>query len=163
MSVKKPKLDLDNARWPEQKATMQACLDAGESPFLLDNLTKYHHQPVIKTGKYWYITPNQWPYDHTHQHYLIIATQYWTRLDQITPEAGAELVTLAAWLRAELDCPGGALCIRFGDTDYSGATIDHLHWQFIVPDVGAPDYDRVHFTVGKKPEKLGTRSSCTPQ
>ncbi|MBQ6450193.1 hypothetical protein IJJ08_04840 [bacterium] len=150
----KPNLDLDNARWPDQIATMQACLDNCESPFLPQNLAKYHHLPVIKQGKYWYITKNQWPYDHTRQHYLIIANQYWTKLEHITPEAGAEALQLAQWLKDYLNIPGGALCIRFGDTNYSGATIDHLHWQFIVPDIEAPDYQRVHFTVGKKPEKI---------
>lgn len=150
----KPHLDLDNARYPDQIATMQASLDAGESPFLPANLAKYHHHPVIKQGKYWYITKNQWPYDHTREHYLIIANQYWTKLEQITPEAGAEALLLAEWLKKHLNVPGGALCIRFGNTDYSGATIDHLHWQFIIPDIHAPDYDRVHFTVGKKPSKL---------
>lgn len=150
----KPKLDIDNARYPDQIATMQASLDAGESPFLPENLAKYHHLPVIKTGRFWYVTANQWPYQHTRVHFLIIANQYWTSLDQVPPEAGSEVIELAQWLQKEYHVAGGALCIRFGDTDYSGATIDHLHWQFIVPDLQTPDYDRVHFTVGKKPEKI---------
>jgi len=152
MSV--PHLDLDNARYPDQIATMQASLQAGESPFLPANLAKYHHLPVIKQGQYWYITANQWPYPHTARHFLIISNEYWTRLDQITPEAASEVLALANWLQKEYNVPGGALCIRFGDTDYSGASIDHLHWQFIMPDVPAADYDRVRFAIGKKAEKL---------
>ena len=149
-----PHLDIDNARWPDQIATMRRSLDNHESPFLLENLPKYHHLPVIKKGQFWYITANQWPYDHTRDHYLTISRAYWTRLEDITPEASQELITLAQWLKKRLHCPGGALCIRFGDSDYSGATIDHLHWQFIVPDITAPDYDRVHFSIGKKHEKI---------
>ena len=149
-----PNLDLDNARWPDQIAAMQKSLDNHESPFLLNNLDKYHHLPVIKKGEWWYITANQWPYEHTKLHFLIIATHYWTKIEQITPRAACEALSLAKWLIQEYKIPGGAWCIRFGDSNYSGATIDHLHWQFMVPDLTAPDYDRVHFSIGKKPEKI---------
>ena len=155
--MSKPHLDLDNARYPDQIATMQASLDNNESPFLPENLAKYHHLPIIKQGQYWYITANQWPYEHTAWHYLIISNQYWTKLEDITPAAAAEALELAQWLKQEIDCPGGALSLRFGDSNYSGATIDHLHWQFIVPDIHAPDYDRVHVTIGKKPDKIRHR------
>ena len=149
-----PRLDIDNARWPDQIATMQASIANHESPFLPENLAKYHHLPVIKKGKHWYITKNQWPYPHTAEHYLIIAVAYWTQLEDITPEASSELISLSQWLKKHLHVKGGALCMRFGDSNYSGATIDHLHWQFIVPDLQAADYDRVKFSVGKKPAKL---------
>ncbi|MBQ6436504.1 HIT domain-containing protein [bacterium] len=149
-----PKLDIDNARYPDQIATMKQSLANHESPFLPENLAKYHKLPIIKKGKYWYVTANQWPYQHTKVHFLIIANQYWTKLTDITPEASAEVITLAQWLQKKYHVPGGALCIRFGNSDYSGATIDHLHWQYIVPDIEDPDYDRVRFTVGKKPSKL---------
>ncbi len=155
MSNKKTNhLDLDNARWPEQKAKMLECLQAGTPPLLPENIVKDGVQFIIKQGKYWYITKNRWPYDHTKQHYLIVANQYWTKLADIVPEAGDELITLVNWLSKELQVPGGALCLRFGDTNYSGGTIDHLHWQFIVPDIQDPDYSPVRFVIGKKKEKL---------
>ena len=157
----KPNLDIDNARYPDQIATMKRSLAAGESPFLPENLAKYHGLPVLRQGKYWYVTANKWPYPHTRVHFLIIANEYWTRLEQITPEAASEAVMLAQWLRSEYQVAGGALCIRFGKTDYSGASIDHLHWQFIVPDLVQEDYDRVRFMVGKKPEKLKKKPTKT--
>ena len=152
--TKKPHLDLDNARYDDQKAIMQTILDRGESPFLPENLSKYHPHPIIKQGKYWYITQNQWPYLHTRHHYLIISNQYWTKLEEVTPEAASEAFAFAQWLAQELHVSGGALCFRFGDTNYSGGTVDHLHWQFIVPDVDDADYERVRFAIGKKREKL---------
>ena len=102
-----PHLDIDNARWPDQIATMRRSLDNHESPFLLENLPKYHHLPVIKKGQFWYITANQWPYDHTRNHYLIISRAYWTRLEDITPEASQELITLAQWLKKGSIVPAG--------------------------------------------------------
>ena len=133
---------------------MEQYLQAGVSPFMPDKIEQDGHQKIIKQGKYWYITTNRWAYDHTKHHYLIIANQYWTSLDQITPEASAEVIPLAQWLCHQLKVDGGALCLRFGDTNYSGGTIDHLHWQFIVPDIKANDYERISFAIGKKRAKL---------
>jgi diadenosine tetraphosphate (Ap4A) HIT family hydrolase len=147
-------LDLDNARYDDQKEVMRRIMEAGESPFLPKNLPKYHPHPIIKQGKYWYITKNNWPYAHARYHYLIIAKQYWTKLEEVTPEAMGEVIVLARWLRKKLDAPGGAIAMRFGDQDYSGASVDHLHWQFMVPEVEACDYERIKFSVGKKKEKL---------
>jgi diadenosine tetraphosphate (Ap4A) HIT family hydrolase len=147
-------LDLDNARYDDQRAVMQKINAAGESPFLPENLAKYHPHPIIKQGQYWYITKNNWPYPHTRHHYLIIAKKYWTKLEQISPEAMGEVITLAQWLTKKFSIPGGALALRFGDTNYSGGTVDHLHWQFIVPDITAPDYEKVRLPIGKNPKKL---------
>lgn len=147
-------LDLDNSRYPDQKAKMEAYLQTGVSPFLPENIVKDGQQTILKKGDFWYITKNRWPYAHTKYHYLIIANQYWTSLDQITPAAAVEVISLTRWLCQHFHVSGGAICLRFGDTNYSGGTVDHLHWQFIVPDLDAPDYDRIRFVVGKKPENL---------
>ncbi len=147
-------LDLDNARHEDQKAKMTEYIKNGVSPFLPDQIEKDGHQKILKQGEYWYITTNRWPYSHTKFHYLIISNQYWTSLDQITPAASAELIPLVQWLAHHLHVTGGALCLRFGNTNYSGGTIDHLHWQFVVPDITAQDYERVSFAIGKKRAQL---------
>lgn len=150
---KSPRLDLDNARHNDQKAVMQKWLDNGQSPFMPENIDQ-QVQPILYQGKFWYVIKNRWPYLNTREHFLIIANQYWTALAQITPAASQELITIAQKLAQENQVQGGALCLRFGDTNYSGGTVDHLHWQFIVPDLDADNYERVHFAIGKKREKL---------
>lgn len=147
-------LDLDNARHQDQKDKMKQYLEAGTSPFFADKIVEDGYQTIVKQGKYWYITQNRWPYEHTKYHYLIIANQYWTTLDEVTPAASAEVIPLTNWLAHHLNVAGGAICLRFGDSNYSGGTIDHLHWQFIIPDLEAPDYERVRFSIGKKRENL---------
>ncbi len=147
-------LDLDNARHEDQKSKMREYLASGVSPFLPEKINCDGQQPILKQGQYWYIVRNRWPYPHTLHHYLIISNEYWTSLDQVVPAAGSELITLTQWLCQHLQAQGGAICLRFGDTNYSGGTVDHLHWQFIVPDLAAPDYERTNFAVGKKSHKL---------
>lgn len=147
-------VDLENAgRYESQKVVYRQVLKNNESPFLLKNLRKYHQKPILREGKYWYITPNQWPYKGTKHHFLIIAQAYWTTLEEIEPEAAAELLEMAQWLQKKYRVRGGALCLRFGDPNYSAGSVTHLHAQFVEPDREAEDFEPIRFKIGK--EKKG--------
>jgi diadenosine tetraphosphate (Ap4A) HIT family hydrolase len=147
-------VDLDNARHDDQRDIMKTIIEADESPFLLENLRKYHQKEILREGKNWYVTYNQWPYNNTKLHFLIIHQEYVTSIDQITPEAAQELLDHAAWLTKKFNVPGGAFCMRFGDTNYSAGTVDHLHAQYIVPDLNAEEYKPTRFKIGKNKEDV---------
>lgn len=150
-------VDLDNTRLDEQRAVMRDILDADHCPFCQENLQKYHKQPVLKDGKYWLLTTNQWPYEHTKLHLLLIYKAHIEKLGEIDPEAGAELIELAQWAEKEYVMPGGGLAIRFGNTNYSAGTVAHLHAQLLQPDIDAPNYDEkpVKIKIGKTGRKTG--------
>ena len=147
-------VDLDNARFDDQREIMRKIIENNESPFLLKNLRKYHRQPILREGEYWYITLNQWPYKNTRFHFLIISQAYWTELEQITPEAAVEFMSFVQWLIDEYQLPGGAFCMRFGDSNYSAGTVSHLHAQLIVPEIQGENYQPTRFKIGKDAEKL---------
>ncbi len=142
-------VDLDNARLDEQRQVMSEIADQQHCPFCLENLRKYHKQPILKEGKYWIITPNQWPYEHTKIHLLAIYKTHAERLHEIDPAAGAELIQMFGEIEKEQQIPGGGLAMRFGDTEHSSGTVRHIHAQFIVPDIDVPDYQPVRFKIGK--------------
>ncbi len=142
-------VDLDNARLDEQKQVMQEIQNQEHCPFCLENLRKYHKQEILKEGKYWLITPNQWPYEHTKIHYLAIYKTHAEHLQEIEPAAGAELIQFFAEIEKAEKIPGGGLALRFGSTDYSAGTVRHIHAQFIVPDIDQPDFEPVRFKIGK--------------
>lgn len=145
--------DLDNARYDDQREVMQQINERGIDPFMLEELRAAGQEPV-KVGKYWLVMPNRWPYRNTRWHFLIISMEPWTDMAQITPEAGAEYFELVNWLIKEYAVPGGAVCMRFGDSDHSAGTVKHLHAQFVVPDTESEDYEPVRFKIGKDKEKL---------
>lgn len=150
-------VDLDNTRVDEQRAVMRDIIAADHCPFCLENLQKYHKQPILKDGKYWLLTTNQWPYEHTKLHLLLIYKVHVEKLGEIDPEAGAELIKLAQWAEKEYSMPGGGLAIRFGNTNYSAGTVAHLHAQLLQPDIDAPNYDEkpVKIKIGKTGRKNG--------
>lgn len=149
-----PQVDLDNARVPEQIAEMEVILESGHCPFCPEHLGKHHPLDTLKEGKYWLLTPNQWPYEHTKVHLLAIYKTHAEDLSELDPASGAELIELLQWAQKEFDVKGGGWAMRFGDTNYSAGSVQHMHAQFIQPDIDDPDYKPVRVKLGKSPEKI---------
>lgn len=149
-------VDLDNARKEDQRAVMEQIIQDDACPFCLENLRRYHTQPILKEGAYWLLTPNQWPYAHTKVHLLAIYKTHAEKLSDLDPAAGAELLELLQWAERELKVPGGGFVIRFGDTNHSAGSVVHLHAQFIQPDLNDPEYEPVRVKLGKRKEQLQT-------
>lgn len=147
--MKNQHVDVDNARLEDQKQVMRDILAADHCPFCEENLKTYHKAPILKEGKYWTLTENQWPYDHTKHHFLLIYKQHVTNLSGADAEAGRELFELIQWLEQTYDIPGGGLAMRFGDTDYSAGTVAHLHAQLLVPQINDEDFEPVKVKLGK--------------
>ncbi|MCD8506714.1 hypothetical protein LRY65_05485 [Candidatus Woesebacteria bacterium] len=147
-------IDIDNARKEDQIQVMQEIAGNAHCPFCAENLEKYHKQPILRKTEHWLLTTNQWPYDHTQHHLLIIYKDHATNLNELATEAGTELFELVQWVEKTYNVPGGGWAMRFGDTRYSAGTINHIHVQFIVPDITAENYQPVRIKLGKSPEKL---------
>jgi len=97
------------------------------------------------------VTTNQWPYKHTKHHFLIIYKEHATGLKDADTAAGNELLEMSEWLVDKYDIPGGGLVMRFGDTDYSAGTVNHLHAQLLCPDIYHVEYKSkpVRVKIGK--------------
>lgn len=146
-------VDLDNARYDEQREVMKKIIKDDVCPFCSEQLEKYHKEPVLKRGKFWIATANHWPYEHTQTHLLFILIEHATKLSEIPAGAGDELIEFAQWAEKEFAAPGGGFSVRFGDTNFSAGSVDHLHAQFIVPDWNAEDFEPVRVKLGKTKTK----------
>ncbi|NCN87720.1 MAG: hypothetical protein GW941_02380 [Candidatus Pacebacteria bacterium] len=154
MKNKNKFVDVDNAREDEQVKVMENIIKNDECPFCLDNLKKYHKQPILKETKYWLLTNNQWPYPNTKVHLLIIYKKHAVNLSELADQSGEELLQLVKWAEKEYQIPGGGWAMRFGDTRYSSGTVNHIHSQFLVPDIKKEAYQPIRFKIGKSPDKL---------
>ena len=65
-----------------------------ENIVLGQNLSEYHKKPIIKEGKYWILTDNQWPYKKIKHQVLAIYKNHIEHIEEIDPEAGKELIGL---------------------------------------------------------------------
>ena len=121
-----------HARLPAQKAKMEELTKMKACPFCPKYLKAYHDNPIERTGKYWVVTKNDYPYDGIVYHYLIIYRQHIEHIKDISRPGFAELSDHLKWLSKKYKLPAGGLAIRFGDSDYTGASVAHLHAQLLV-------------------------------
>lgn len=126
-------VDLSKARVAEQLEVMKDIKQKGICPFCINEIDEFHKAKMLRKGKHWLVTYNQWPYDNTDRHLLAIATYHAEKLSDLKKGALDELQDHITWLEKELKINTGAVCMRFGDITQNGATVNHLHVHLIVP------------------------------
>lgn len=143
-------VDIQNARLPHQKKVMRKIINEGYDPFSLKHIHAgtYHKAEILKEGKYWILTKNQWPYKKVKTQLMAIYKKYTENPWNLPAPAYRELFKLFAWGAKEYEIKGGAMCMRFGNTQHSGATVKRLHAQLIEPDLNNPNYKPVLFYIG---------------
>lgn len=122
---------LGNARRPQQWATMERIQLDGVCPFCPSYIARYHNEPIINENADWLLTKNQWPYENTEHHFLVIARRHAERLNQLSPTAWPALGELVAFAEKEFGIVSGSLRLRFGDPRQNGGTVRHLHAQLL--------------------------------
>jgi len=141
-------ININNSREKDQTEVMQKIADQAHCPFCEENIRLYHKNPIMMEGKYWLVTKNQWPYKHTKHHLLLIYKKHATKLAELETAAGIELFNMIKDLEKEFKFEGGGLAMRFGDTDFSAGTVNHLHVQLVIPDAMAEDFEPVKIKLG---------------
>lgn len=129
---KKKVVDSRFAKNKEYGSAIDKIASEGKCPFCPDNF-KYHKNEIIKKYGRWFITKNSWPYENAKEHFLIIGEDHKEHISEFDSKDLAEVNFLAKWAAAEFRLKGGVLALRFGATEYTGATVCHLHFHLIVP------------------------------
>ncbi len=151
--MKKAKVRHDNARYPEQLERMKQLEKEVGCFFCNENYLKVGATPAIKNARYWYIKKNDYPYKGAVHHYLIANNRHITKITEISPAGWKELLLMMKWLKHHFKTKGESVFARSGDMRYTGATLDHLHFHFLVGGVkkknGKLD-DNILVTLGHK-------------
>ena len=145
---KKLFVNIDNARLDEQRQVMKDIENNQECPFCPENLNKYHKEKIIRKGKHWILTRNQWPYKYTSTHLLAIATYHAEKISDLQKGSFNELQDHIVWAEKKFKVVAGGIAMRFGDMSNNGATVNHLHVHFIVPSINKPKDQKVSFKIG---------------
>lgn len=110
----------------------------GICPFCSENLKKYHKMPILQHSRYWLTTTNMYPYKGSKKHLLIIHSEHITDVSEISREAWLDLHDVIGEIARKHHINGATLLLRFGDTNYTGASVSHLHLQLVS---GSPNPD----------------------
>ncbi len=126
-------LNHDEARTNEQKALMALIEADGVCPFCAEHFKKYHPKPILKETDFWFVTENMSPYEGTSRHLLFVyKPSHINRLSDIAPQAAQDLFALLTWATETYSIAGGSFFMRFGNMEWNGSSVEHLHAQLIV-------------------------------
>lgn len=143
------RVNLHNARTDDQLDIMKSIVADDVCPFDLENLTEYHKQPILRRGEHWLLTPNQWPYANTRVHLLAITAYHTETLGDLRDGSMDELLAHFQWAEQKYKVAAGGLAMRFGDVKLNGASVNHLHMHFIVPEDNLDPATKVRFKISR--------------
>jgi len=109
---------------------------------------KWHTKPILRRNKQWLITENFNSYENTSSHFLIIGEKHKEKFNQITKNDWIAITALSRWAIKKYFLHGGGLVLRFGDSIHTGATVAHLHFHLIVPQIKHGKAKTVWFPIG---------------
>ena len=101
-------------------------------------------QEILFMSDYWYVSRNRFPYKEIRHQFLIISRYSIYKIEDMSEGMWLELSKIWERLVLDYDIPGGALCYRFGNTTYSGASLTRLHVHLIQPLKS----NKTKFTIG---------------
>jgi diadenosine tetraphosphate (Ap4A) HIT family hydrolase len=106
----------------------------GRCPFCPSNF-KYHKEPIIRKNGGWILSKNSWPYPNTKHHFIIIGEKHKERFQELTQRDFEAVRRLANFAIKKFRLAGGALTLRFGESRLTGATVCHIHFHLIEPEL----------------------------
>ncbi|MES2213730.1 MAG: HIT domain-containing protein [Patescibacteria group bacterium] len=137
MTDKNKFIQMGAIRREDQKIVMEEIKEQGHCPFCRENLEKYHKNPILKEGKFWVLTDNQWPYEKIKHQMLAIYKTHIEHIKDIDPDAGKELFEMFAEETKKRNILGGGIAIRFGKSEHGnyGSSVLHIHAHLVEPDL----------------------------
>jgi diadenosine tetraphosphate (Ap4A) HIT family hydrolase len=141
----------NNARQGEYRKVIEKIDNIGKCPFCPDNFI-YHKKPVLKRKGGWFLTENSWPYKGTSHHLIIIGKKHKEEIKQLTNKDLQDVLSLAKWAVQQFKIQGGALTMRFGNTNLTGASVAHIHFHIISPRQNKKTrlYKKIAFPIGQE-------------
>lgn len=127
-------VNIHNARKGEYKKVIEEIATTGKCPFCKENF-KYHKKPIYQRKGKWFLTNNSWPYKNTKNHLIILGDQHKENFSDLTKKDLESVGYLVNWAIKKWKIKGGGIAMRFGETDYTGASVSHIHMHIICPEI----------------------------
>lgn len=129
MSAKR--VNIPNARSKDYADVLRKIQQDKVCPFCTEHFLTYHTRPIIKKGRHWILTENFKPYTGAKHHLLLVSRTHVEHFADLSGDAQKELFALCKAEVRKRGIKGGTLLMRFGDTDYTGGSVGHLHAQLV--------------------------------
>lgn len=145
-------VNTSNSRRPDgglYSSVISRIQQEGSCPFCPERFFEEHGLPTLVQGSDWLATNNKYPYYGTEHHYLLLHKKHIETIGEISIRAWTDLYEVITGLTEQFNIQGAVLLMRYGNTDYTGATVNHLHAQ-LVSGSGNPEAEPILTKVGNK-------------
>ena len=122
----------------------------GICPFCEAHLPKHHKKPILFRNAHWIVTENAWPYEGIRHQFVLIAREHIESAEELAPGAWDALGSAYRQLVTAYRLEGAVLFLRTGMTDFTGASVAHLHAQVISGARREADSELIRALVGFK-------------
>ena len=149
------RVNIENAKViprPDYVAVLESIKQAGFCPFCKEHFEKHHTRPILFKNEHWFATENAWPYDGARHHFVIISLAHVENAETLPAEAWAALKDAYQYLVTTRTLAGATLLMRSGDTDFTGASVSHVHAQVISGGPRSDDVEHIKALLGFKPK-----------
>ncbi len=143
-------LNFKHSRVGAQREQMEQIKKDNVCPFCIEHFTKYHEAAIEKEGEWWMLSKNDFPYIGSSVHYILVYKKHITQPSDINTDAWVEFGEHITFLNNNYAKEGGAMFMRFGNTDYTAASIDHLHAHFVVGVPYTKNAEKLRIPLGYK-------------
>lgn len=144
----------EHARTPEQLAEMRRLDAAGICLFCPQQLASHPRQEVLFRTRHWSATLNEFPYQGTSLHLLLVPHQHAADLLELSDEVRGDFWAALAAAVERHGLSHYGLGIRNGDCRFTGATIQHVHAHVLVA-AGSGETPPVRMRFSGRPPAAG--------
>lgn len=115
----------------EYRQVIEDIIEEGICPFCPEHLSRFHRNPIDQESDYWVVTNNLYPYKGAVAHALAIHKQHIESIEEMQPEAWVDFLDVIKGATKRLRLEGASLLMRYGSTNYTGASVAHMHAQIV--------------------------------
>ena len=145
--------NFDTARREDQLKQMRDLAARGVCAFCRENIEAEMREPIELETDHWVVKKNDYPYERTKLHLLLIPKEHVNTLSKLSPASRHDLIDTIVQAENKWSLTSYAVGIRSGDMRYNGGSVEHLHAHIIVGDTDDPNHEPVRFKVSSRPSK----------
>lgn len=140
--------DLERVRSPQQRALYEDLTRKGICMFCRDG-HEIAGVPVIKTGTYWTLARNRYPYSGAQGHYMCLYNDHVTSSDAVDPASWNELMQLFREQSLEdFGHTNFSVAMRHGAMAHTCSTVAHLHVHCLIGIPGKAGDKTIDMSLG---------------
>jgi diadenosine tetraphosphate (Ap4A) HIT family hydrolase len=144
--------NLDVARHEEQVKQMTDLMERGVCAFCRENIENEQKEPIEVETEHWVVKKNDYPYENTRLHLLLISKQHVSSVAQLPAEARHDFTDVISQLEQDRKLTSYTVGMRSGDMRFTGSSVEHLHAHLVVGDTDNPNHEPVRFKMSSRPK-----------